>query len=271
MTLGVIYVSQKIFKELRNKNNIVAKEDLSTCCDGSADNLIKNLLDKRFIFPIGERYDLHDYIEAQKLLRNNGLGILYLLLTDNCNLGCKYCYIENKIPANYEFQLMTNGIVNKALKIFSKFCSSAIEEPQIVFYGGEPLLNKDVFYFAVKEILDMQEKNILPENLGITVNTNATLADEKFCRFVKDKPIQISVSIDGNIEKDVHDQMRTYKDGSGSFDNAIKGCRLMAENGINFSFSVTATKANIDKMPAILNWFYDEFGIDSIGWFPAVR
>ena len=74
---------------------------------------------------------------------SGGQGEIYLITTEKCNLGCKYCYEkqyshycsnsqifeDNKILSN-EILVEKALLIAKTLGIYS-----------IAFFGGEPLLN----------------------------------------------------------------------------------------------------------------------------------
>ena len=64
---------------------------------------------------------------------------LTLHLTDNCNMDCSYC-IREKCPKD-----MTEEVLYKA-------CDLAFSKGQragLCFFGGEPLLKKDLIYKAL--------------------------------------------------------------------------------------------------------------------------
>ena len=63
----------------------------------------------------------------------------YIMLTEACPLRCKYCYIKNKHIDN-PISLTT---IEKTIKLFP-------EPPQIIFFGGEPLLKIDLIKETIK-------------------------------------------------------------------------------------------------------------------------
>ncbi|OGF26655.1 hypothetical protein A2477_03230 [Candidatus Falkowbacteria bacterium RIFOXYC2_FULL_47_12] len=264
LTAGVLFVEGAIAQLLRNAaGNIFALDDIPLS-EHQRNIFSAALLERRLAFPVGQRLDLEDYQKMQKLLQGNGIGILYLLLADGCNLACKYCYIENAIPLTHVFSTMTQDTAEAALQSFARVVAQDIEEPQVILYGGEPLLNKSVLYWVINRVVALKQESVLPEKTGITINTNGTLIDQTFISFVKGKNIQISISLDG--KQDAHDMMRCYRDGSGSFENVMNACKQMRNNGVDFGFSVTVTKANIEHMEEIILWLHEEFQINSIGF-----
>lgn len=233
------------------------------------EKLLTALLERRLIFPLGERNDLKDYLKIQKLLLSEGVSVLYLLTTDGCNLGCTYCYIENALPENYSFTMMSKETAVRGMELFAKNLSHDTKEPKVILYGGEPLLNSEVVYTAINHFEEMRCLGMLPKDTSLTINTNATLIDETFLGFVKGKDIQIAVSLDGTRE--MHNSMRKFKDGRGTYDKVIRNCEQMLKHGISFGFSITITKANIHNLEEVLLWVYEKFGVKSIGFNIAIH
>lgn len=262
LTLGVMFVEKGISNKLKDCVGGIIKGEYP-------ENFIDALVKRRLIFSLGKREDLSDYTKAHKLLENNGLAILYLLTADGCNLGCKYCYIENALPKQYKFSLMTKETAEEGLKLFASNISSAVEEPRVILYGGEPLLNMAVVEYVVKRFNEMKDDCSLPEKTGITINTNATLITRDFLEKIRNQNVQIAVSLDGT--KEMHDSMRPQKNGEGTYDTVIANCRLMREYGIDFGFSVTITSANIFQLEEILLSLYEEFDVNSIGFNIAIN
>lgn len=264
LTAGVLFVEDSIAELLKGAiGSVFALDDIPLPAD-QRDVLFRELFDRHLAFPLGRRYDLEDYQKMQGLFNSNGVSILYLLLTDGCNLGCKYCYIENAMPSTHVFSTMTQEVAEAALQSFASVVACDVEEPQIILYGGEPLLNKQLIDWVIHRIFSLKLEGILPEKTGITINTNGTLIDQAFIDCVKGKNIQISISLDG--KRNMHDMMRCYRSGIGSFDDVFTACRRMRENGVDFGFSVTITKANIDNMREIIVWLQEEFQINSVGF-----
>lgn len=263
LTLGVMFVDRA--------TNEMLDTAIGKIFDGNQlpQQTIEALQERRLIFPLGKRDDLTDYLKAQDLLRSNGVAILYLLLADGCNLACTYCYIEKVLPLDYIFTLMSKDTVERSLNLFAQNISKDIDEPKVVIYGGEPLLNKTAVHFAIDRFREMKKAGELPERTSLVINTNATLIDEEFLQLIAGKDVQIAVSLDGS--KDMHDAMRKYKDGSGSYDQVIKNCKLMRAMGVNFGFSVTITKANIHHMEDLIRNIHEEFGMDSVGFNIAIH
>ena len=122
-----------------------------------------------------------------------------LHLTDNCNLDCKYC-IDNKKDKNIDIEKI-KMIIDNIVEEKQKYAT-------INFYGGEPLLQKQI----IKDTLDYinSKKSKTKFEYGITTN-GTLLTDEDIEFFNNNKFSHVALSIDGTSE--AHDINRITKDG----------------------------------------------------------
>ena len=127
---------------------------------------------------------------------------LTLHMTNKCNLNCKYCFVP------HGHQSMTLDVAMRAIRIAIKD-----EHPTgILFYGGEPLLEKQLIYQIVEETQKMKQETGHVFHYKMT--TNGTLLDEDFLKMAKAVNLTIGMSHDGLAQ----DDNRLFYDGSGSFD-----------------------------------------------------
>ena len=85
-------------------------------------------------------------------------------------------------------------------------CISDRAAPGLLFYGGEPLLERGL----IKDIVAYADKK---SRLQYKITTNGTLLDGDFINFAKKSGIAIGFSHDGFAQ----DDFRVYHDGSGSY------------------------------------------------------
>jgi len=84
----------------------------------------------------------------------------------------------------------------------------------IVFFGGEPLLCRDMIYDTVAYAEALQKEGRGRFHYKIT--TNGTLLDEEFLRYSLEHEVFIALSHDG--VREAHDANRVRRDGSGTFE-----------------------------------------------------
>lgn len=136
-------------------------------------------------------------------------------LTEKCNLNCTYCY-ENKKNKEISFESI-KGLIDYEI---SRKQSYSI----IVFYGGEPLLQKDM----IRDTIDYINTKKSKTNFYYGITTNGTLLDEEFIKYMKNnKFIYVAYSIDGMEE--TQNLNRKTADGKGTFDIVEKNAKKLLE------------------------------------------
>lgn len=109
----------------------------------------------------------------------------YLMVTEFCNLRCKYCYIKNRhINNEFPFEWM-----EKVKNMFTCY-----NKPRIIFFGGEPLTKLDLIEKIVNEY-----KN----DFQFQVVTNGTVNLSEFMNRIYEPNrtnFDVQISWDGNID-----------------------------------------------------------------------
>ena len=123
---------------------------------------------------------------------------LTLHLTDNCNMDCSYC-IREKCPRD-----MTEEVLYKACDLaFSQGTRAGL-----CFFGGEPLLKKDLIYKALDYC---EEKSRLTGlRFDSKMTTNGSLLDEAFLERAVRSGMVIGLSFDGKAQ----DVCRRFANGN---------------------------------------------------------
>lgn len=142
-------------------------------------------------------------------------------LTNSCNLKCKYCYEKNKINKVIDF-----NVIEKLLK---ERVNSKEKSTTISFFGGEPLLEKQLIYDTVTLGNNLTKKS--KHQFIYSLTTNGTLIDDEFIKFCKKNNIAVGISIDGNA--DVHNINRINNANKESFDEVLKNSKKCLEANLN--------------------------------------
>lgn len=140
--------------------------------------------------------------------------VLYLHLTLDCNMNCKYCYSGPK-----KKDIMPLEYAQKTIDFFFPHTKKLT----IRFIGGEPLLQIDLLKNIV--LYAEQEAKKLSKKLSNVIITNGTLFNEEFAQFCTKHKIEVSLSFDGL--KECQDCNRVYPDGHSSFDDVFKNIPLL--------------------------------------------
>jgi radical SAM peptide maturase (CXXX-repeat target family)/CXXX repeat peptide maturase len=148
-----------------------------------------------------------------------------IIVTEDCNLRCKYCYITHK-SSNKRLDFET------AKKFIDYLLSGQLNTPKDIildFIGGEPFLEIDL----IDEICDYFK--MATYKLGhdwywnhrFNFSTNGVnYSDEKVQKFLSKNTgkCTVTITIDGTKEK--HDMHRVFPDGTGSYDIIRKNIPL---------------------------------------------
>lgn len=162
---------------------------------------------------------------------DTGHDFLILNLTGGCNLACKYCFAE----ITKDYQTMTFDVARKAIMNMIDQENDS-EEYSIYFFGGEPLLEKEL----IKQITEYAYNLVVGEQhkkVNFLINTNATLVDETIVQLFKQYDFKVTVSLDGPMN--YHDRNRVYHSGRGSFNKVMEGVELLKNNEIRTDLRAT--------------------------------
>ncbi|MBR4207572.1 MAG: thioether cross-link-forming SCIFF peptide maturase [Lachnospiraceae bacterium] len=202
---------------------------------------------------------IHRFTERETVVKAMCLHIAHA-----CNLGCKYCFAgdgEYHGPTG----LMSFEVGKRALDFLVENSGSR-HNLEVDFFGGEPLLNWDV----VKQLVAYgrsieKEKGKL---FRFTLTTNGTLLNDDIMEFVNKEMSNLVLSIDGR--KDVHDRMRPYRNGKGSYEDILPKYIKAAEsrNQTNYYVRGTYTHFNTDFAADVLH--LADMGFKQISVEPVV-
>ena len=203
-------------------------------------------------------------------VRNDKIGyvnisIMYLLLTDQCNLACRYCFIEGSIPESHHFSLMSEATAKMAVDLFiakAHICNNPDHKPTIIFYGGEPTLNWTVLETAVLYIRKKISESQLPESTEISMVTNGTLLDRERITFLKQNQVQFAISFDG-IGAD--SDGRIFHNGDKTVEQVLQSFDLLKSCDVPISISCTISEYNYKHIRSIAKWLCEQ-GVSSVGF-----
>jgi len=219
------------------------------------------------IFVPKDYNELNYLKKVRKLvLKKPNIRVLVIHLTDYCNLHCKYCFIEKNIPRTYTRKNMSKKVIERSIDKFGKIIKNQIflKPPSIVFYGGEPLINWDILKHGLEYLQEKQQAKILPSKIEKILITNGTLINYKIADVLKKHNVLVSVSIDG--PEKIHNFNRLFKNGKGSFKEAINGFQILKEKGIRPTVSCVLSKQSLKYASSIINWLINNLKITALGF-----
>ncbi|SEM44833.1 uncharacterized protein SAMN04488103_101183 [Gemmobacter aquatilis] len=183
-----------------------------------------------------------------------------------CNLGCQYCFFLSKEQLYPdESYLMTEEMQERYIR--QLLDSSAGEEVQITWQGGEPTLRGIDFFRRSVELANRYRKP--HQRILHTIQTNGTLIDDTWAAFFKENGYLVGISIDG--PRAMHDAFRVTKRGQGSFDDVIRGWNILRRHGVDVNVLCTVHSMNAAYPQEVYRFFRDDLGAEYIQLIPIVE
>ena len=207
---------------------------------------------------IYENY-VYDFKKRQTVVK-----ALCLHIAHDCNLACKYCFAEE---GEYHGRraLMSLEVGKKALDFLVANSGNRVNL-EVDFFGGEPLMNWQV----VKELVKYGRSLEAPNNkkFRFTLTTNGVLLNDEILEFANREMANVVLSIDGR--KEVHDKMRPFRGGQGSYDLIVPRFQKIAESRGQERYYVrgTFTHKNLDFSRDVLH--LADLGFKQISVEPVV-
>lgn len=177
------------------------------------------------------------YIFMKKYFNSDFMNIV-LIPSLSCNFKCPYCCEKgNQIKENTKEYF-------KTLKIYAEKHFKNNKCIQISLFGGEPLLYIDECISFLNWVnIDSKKRDY---NYITTIVTNGSLITEDTVKKLLEHNLR-SLQITIDSDKETHDKLRTFKDGSPSFDILVDKIELilkLTEKHDNFKFTLRINLSN---------------------------
>ncbi len=196
--------------------------------------------------------------------RKHVVKALCLHIAHDCNLACRYCFAEEGEYHGHR-ELMTFEVGKKALDFLIHNSGERVNL-EVDFFGGEPLMNWDVVKNLVK--YGREQEKIYNKKFRFTLTTNGVLLNDEVMEFCNKEMGNVVLSIDGR--KEVHDRMRPFRKGAGSYDLIVPKFQKLADsrNQMNYYVRGTFTHYNLDFAEDVLH--LADLGFKQISVEPVV-
>ena len=183
-----------------------------------------------------------------------------------CNLDCAYCFFLDKelLYPGSKFR-MGDDVLEQYIKQLIE--AHQVNQVTIAWQGGEPTLMGLDFY---RKAMALAEKYRRPGMTFLhTMQTNGTLLNDEWCAFFKEHNFLMGISIDG--PRKLHDVYRVDKGGRPTFDNVMRGIRLLQKHGVEYNILTTVNRVNGDHPLEVYRFIRDEIGADWMQFIPVVE
>ncbi len=182
-----------------------------------------------------------------------------------CNLRCSYCFYYEKeqyFPNGQPFRMS-----DQVLESYIREYIAAQAGPEVVFdwQGGEPTLAGIDFF---QQALALQKKYAQGKKIRNTLQTNGTLLDEGWCRFLARNRFLVGLSMDGPEE--IHNTCRLDAADHPSFNSTFTALKLLQKHGIELNILVTVNQHN-SRYPLEVYRFFRLHGVRYLQFIPIVE
>jgi len=189
---------------------------------------------------------------------------LCLLVCNDCNLRCKYCFADEG-TYHTSRKYMSEEVGKKAID-FLIANSGNRRSLEVDFFGGEPLMNFD----TVKAIVAYarEREKVCEKKFSFTMTTNCLLLFKDKIDYLNEEMDNVVLSIDGR--KDIHNRVRKTVNGNDAYDVILNNALEFRKVRGNRSYYVrsTFTAYNLDFASDVL--YLNDLGFDQISMEPVV-
>jgi uncharacterized protein len=194
-----------------------------------------------------------------------GLHVVAKPVGPLCNLDCDYCFYlekQNLYDKGANFRMSDDVLVAFIRKYIESQPTPVVE---FVWQGGEPTLLGLDFY---RRVLELQAPYSGQKAIKNSLQTNGILLDDEWCRFLKQHDFMVGLSLDG--PHDIHDRYRKDRHGKGSFEEVIRGLRLLQKHGVEYNVMASVGRETA-RRPLETYRFLKEEGVEFIQFVPIIE
>lgn len=183
-----------------------------------------------------------------------------------CNLNCHYCYYL-KTDLMYP-RARSLRMPDDILEEYIVQHINVSPEPVIRFswHGGEPTL-LGLTYF--RNIVALQRKHLSPtQRVANGIQTNGTLLDDAWCRFLAQEQFAVGLSLDG--PQQLHNHFRITKNQQPTYKATIQGYHLLQKHQVHTDILCVVNAKNV-QFPLEIYRFFKQIKARYLTFLPLVE
>lgn len=180
-----------------------------------------------------------------------------------CNLACEYCYYTEKQALFPGGGKMSDAVLEEFTRQY--IASRPMGEIQFAWQGGEPTLAGLDFF---RRALELQRKYGRDRRITNAIQTNGTLLDEDWGRFLADNGFLVGLSLDG--PERLHDRFRKDRQGRPTFERVMAGLEVLKRHRVEFNTLTVLSHLNADH-PLEVYRFLKDAGSRFMQFIPLVE
>lgn len=155
-----------------------------------------------------------------------------------CNLRCRYCFYADiaNLRDVKSYGIMPEEKMGKMLQKLETQLSSG-DRITFAFQGGEPTLAGLGWFQRFTEITGLWDSRI---TISYVLQTNATMLDEDWCRYLAAHRYLVGVSLD--ILPQCHDDVRVDPSGDGTYRRCLQAIERLNTFHVEYNVLCTLTR-----------------------------
>lgn len=181
----------------------------------------------------------------------------------SCNLRCDYCYYLEKGQAGHHSQ-MSDTVLSDFIKQYIEMQTT--DSVLFTWHGGEPMLRGLEFY---RRVVKLQRQFAGGRHIDNALQTNGTLLNEEWCRFLHDEHWLVGISIDG--PEDMHDAFRHSQSRGPTWHKVMRGIDLLRQFDVDWNAMATVNSITAHRPQVFYHFFREELHCEFLQFTPVVE
>jgi serine-type anaerobic sulfatase-maturating enzyme len=202
---------------------------------------------------------------ADSSVRAYGIHVLAKPMGPVCQIKCDYCfYLEKRalFGQGEDYRMPDDVLAAYTAQYIQSQPTPVVE---FVWHGGEPTLRGLDFF---RRAIALQQPHRGQKEIRNVLQTNAMLLTDEWCAFFKEHGFFIGVSLDG--PREIHDRYRKGRHGKATFDDVMRGVRLLQKHGVDFNVLACVGRETAYKPLEVYRFFKNE-GVTFVQFTPVIE
>ncbi len=237
-------------KKMRQLYETIEEVDIASITDDELLENIKVMRNHKFLVDKDiDELKLYKYWERTGRYSSDTFG-LTIAPTLNCNMRCPYCYEDklDKAMDDKTQEALIKFVKNKLESgVYKKFATS--------WFGGEPLLKKDIIEYLSGEFIRLCKENNIEYKSEII--TNGILLDRETALMLKEKCKVSFVQITVDGIREIHNKRRILASHGDSFEIITNNIDA-AKDIIFIMVRCNIDRTNINEAEKLIDYFLTE-------------
>lgn len=246
-----------LYNSLSRATSILEADDvalLDSCgllalAEAYGNETLNGLLNNGFILPtsVNELQAVKDLYWQNRHHKNS--VTLTICPTLFCNFGCDYCFqgMEKSTAA------LRDDVADGICALYERILDEQPETQfvQIMWYGGEPLVNKGTIFTLSERLNEITRRR--QRNSSAAMVSNGYMLDRPTAQRLYDLGLRmVQITLDGAQE--AHDQRRALLSKRGTYEKIVSNMRSWIDDiGIKVNLRVNVDERNRDSINALID------------------